>query len=134
MCTEARRRSVPCLERDLFLFAYPAAASSFVLQAQDAEDGLDVVEVRGATGKSFLAYFDPSSGLPVKFQYDGTHPMTGAGAQFTEEFSDFRAVGGVKRPHMMKTLIDGEGFAESTVTSAQFNTEIADDRFVRPTG
>ncbi|NNE43186.1 MAG: insulinase family protein [Gemmatimonadetes bacterium] len=122
------------LERDLFLFAYPAVASSFVLQAQPAVDGMDVVEVRGATGKSFLAFFDPATGLPAKFQYDSTHPMTGAAAEFSEVFSDFRAVNGIKRPHVTETLIDGTGFAESTVSSATFNTDISDDQFVRPTG
>ncbi|MGQ0722659.1 MAG: M16 family metallopeptidase [Candidatus Eiseniibacteriota bacterium] len=122
------------LEREVFLLAYPAMKSAFVLQGLGMADGLEAVEVRGPTGHPFTTYFDPKTGLPARVEYRGQHPMTGKAAEFVEEFSDFRRVSGVLRPHRIVTSVDGSPFAESTVTEMIINGGVSDDDFVRPQG
>jgi predicted Zn-dependent peptidase len=131
---DERREQNADLERDLFLLAYPAVSRNYVLQGQGDQDGLSVVEVRGPTGSAFTAFFDPATGLPAKVAYDGSNPMTGESARIVEEFSDFRAVGGVKRPHRIVTSVDGTVFAESSVTELIINGDVADEEFARPNG
>jgi hypothetical protein len=43
-------------------------------------------------------------------------------------------VGDVKRPHRTVTSVDGNVFAESTVTELIINGDVADDEFARPNG
>jgi predicted Zn-dependent peptidase len=131
---DERREQAADLERDLFLLAYPAVARDYVLQGLGERDGLAAVEVRGPSGSPFTAFFDPASGLPAKVSYDGSNPMTGESARITEEYSDFRAVAGVKRPHRIVTSVDGTVFAESSVTELTINGDVADDEFARPNG
>ncbi|HMB69683.1 MAG TPA: pitrilysin family protein, partial [bacterium] len=102
---DERREQRADLERDLFLLAYPAVSKDYILQGLGEQEGMPAVEVRGPSGSAFTAYFDPSTGLPAKVAYDGTNPMTGESAPIVEEFSDFRAVGDVKRPHRTVTSV-----------------------------
>jgi len=131
---DERREQRADLERDLFLLAYPAVSKDYILQGLGEQEGMPAVEVRGPSGSAFTAYFDPSTGLPAKVAYDGTNPMTGESAPIVEEFSDFRAVGDVKRPHRTVTSVDGDVFAESTVTELIINGDVADEEFARPNG
>ena len=121
------------VERDMFLLAYPKVANNYILQDVTEEGGAPTVEVRGPSGKPFLVVFGDDS-LPAAVKYDGTHPMTGDPAAFTEEFGDFRAVSGVKRPHHIVTKIDGEPFADTTVKEITINGSVAADEFSPPAG
>ena len=58
--------------------------------------------------------------------------MTGAAAQFQQNFEDYRKVLGLQRPHRIVTRIDGELFAEATATEILVNPEVAADAFSRP--
>jgi predicted Zn-dependent peptidase len=122
------------LEREVFFLAYPAMKSAFVLQGLGVTDGFEAVEVRGPTGRPFKTYFDPATGLPKRVEYQAQHPITGKTAEFVEEFSDFRRVSGVLRPHHIVTSVDGDPFAETTVTELIINGGVSDDDFVRPQG
>ena len=122
------------IERDMFLLAYPVSPNDYVLQGQGTEEGRHVVRVIGPSGRAFTTYIDAETGLPVRVTYEGKHPMTGKAAVFVEEFTDFRPVEGVRRPHRVVTTIDGKPFAEKTVTGLLINGEVAADEFVRPTG
>jgi predicted Zn-dependent peptidase len=120
------------LERAMFFLAYSRSPDAWVLQETGTEDGQRVVKVVGPSGGSFTATFDAKSGLPIRAEWDGKHPMTGAAARFTDEFSDFRAVGGVLRPHKIVMSLDGKPFLEATVTDLVINGDVAADAFVRP--
>lgn len=129
---DERRDETADLERDLFFLAYPAVARDYVLQGLGERDGLALVEVHAPSGGVFTAFLDPATGLPAKVEYDGPNPMTGESASIVEEFSDFRPVDGVKRPYHTVTSVDGNVFAESSVTGLILNGDIADDEFARP--
>lgn len=120
------------VERDMLIFAYPTRGDDYVLQGDPATGGLIRVEARGPSGKPFDLFLHADSGLPAKLTYDGTHPMSGAPAKFEESFEDFRAVDGVLRAHRIVTRINGDVFAEATVTGIVSNPEIPADTFVRP--
>ncbi|MBZ0267049.1 insulinase family protein [bacterium] len=121
------------VERDMLVLAYPSLGEEYVLQGEAAADGLIRVEARGpVTGKPFDLLLHEDTGLPAKIAYAGKHPMTGADAAFEESFEDFRAVDGVMRAHRIVTRIDGDVFAEATVTAIVSNPEIPADAFVRP--
>jgi len=122
------------LERDLFLLAYPAMSDQYVLQALPDDDGQHVIEVRGPSGRPFTTWVDSKTGLPTKVRYDSNHPMTAKSAEFVEEYSDYRDVAGVRRPHRIITKIDGELFGETTVTEVTINGPVSADAFARPTG
>jgi predicted Zn-dependent peptidase len=122
------------LEREVFLLAYPVMKNAFVLQGLGQADGFEAVEVRGPTGRAFTTYFDPKTGLPARVRYHAQHPMTGQPAEFVEDFSDFRPVSGVLRPHRIVTSVDGDPFAEATVTEVIINGGVSDGDFVRPQG
>ncbi|MGH2569658.1 MAG: hypothetical protein ACRDGR_00440, partial [bacterium] len=120
------------LERAMFFVAYARSSDDWVLQGEGVQDGRHAVKVVGPSGGAFTAYVDAQSGLPSRTEWDGKHPMTGAAARFVDEFSDFRAVGGVLRPHKIVTSLDGKPFLEATVTDLVINGDVAADAFVRP--
>jgi predicted Zn-dependent peptidase len=122
------------LERDMFLLAFPIVREDYVLQAQPDQDGLRVLEARGPTGRAFTTFVDTKTGLPVRVEYESNHPMTGKTARFVEEFSDFRAVAGIRRPYKIVTKVDGQPFAETVVDELTINGPVSADDFVRPTG
>jgi hypothetical protein len=122
------------LERDLFLLCAPELQKGYLIQAREEEDGKATLEVRGASGKTFRVTMASRTGLPESVAYDGEHPMTGAPAKFVETFADYRAVKGVLRPHRIVTTVDGEPFAESTVTRLTINSEVSAELFEKPSG
>jgi hypothetical protein len=60
--------------------------------------------------------------------------MTKERAQFVDRFEDYRKVKGVLRPHKTSTTIDGEPFAEATVTGLELNPDVPDAAFEKPAG
>jgi hypothetical protein len=122
------------LERDLFLLAYPAVADRFAIQGSANANGVPVLEARGPSGRTFIVMLSSDPGLPQTVSYEGSHPMTGARAQFLERFEDYRVVDGVLRPYRITTTIDGEPFAEALVTSITLNADVAPSAFQKPSG
>jgi predicted Zn-dependent peptidase len=120
------------LERAMFFLAYSRSPDAWVLQKTGTQDGQHVVQVVGPSGGSFTVYVDVQSGLPSRAEWDGTNPMTGAAARFADEYSDFRAVAGVLRPHRVVTTVDGKPFLDATVTDLVINGDVSADAFVRP--
>ncbi len=121
-------------ERDLFLLAAPSVAERYMVQGSADEGGAPILDVRGPSGRTFQVKLASKTGLPETVSYDGSHPMTKAPAKFVERFEDYRSVDGVKRPHKITTAIDGETFAEATVTSVALNPSLAAAAFDKPGG
>jgi len=121
-------------ERAMFFLAWAASRDDWLLQDRGVEEGRHLVQVTGPSGGSFTAYVDEESGLPVRAEYDGPHPMTGQAAHFVEEFSDFRSVDGVRRPHRIVTIVDDEPFLDAKITELVIDGDVPADAFVRPAG
>ncbi len=121
------------LERDIFLLAYAAAADQYSVEVVDAAEGMIGIAVRGPSGRAFTVHLSEETLLPELMTYTGGSPLTGAPAEFVEHFSDWQEVEGLRRPQRIVTTVDGEKFAEATVTATEINAEIEADAFVRPT-
>lgn len=122
------------LERDAFLLCPPAAAGAYTVQAGSGQKASTTLEVRGATGKTFWVALAPKTGLPETVSYEGENPMTGAKAKFVEQYSNYKKVNGVQRPHRIVTTIDGEPFAETSVSKVTINGDVAESTFAMPEG
>ena len=121
------------LERDAFLLCSPETAVSYTVQS-GKDQRVPSLEVRGATGKTFLVTLAAKTGLPETVSYEADHPMTGEKAKFLETFFDYKTVNGVLRPHRIVTTIDGEPFAETSVSKITINGTVADNAFEMPPG
>jgi predicted Zn-dependent peptidase len=122
------------LERDAFLLCAPQTASAYTVQAGKNAQGEPALEVRGPSGKTFWLKLAPKTGLPESVSYEGENPMTGAKAKFHEEFSDYKKVAGVLRPHRIVTTIDGQPFAETNVAKITINGNVDPSAFTMPAG
>jgi hypothetical protein len=122
------------LERDAFLVITPERAGAYTVQAGTGENAKTSLEVRGATGKTFLVTLAPKTGLPQSVSYEGENPLTGNKAKFLEEYFEYKAVNGVQRPHRIVTTIDGEPFAETSVSKITANGNVDDGAFTMPAG
>jgi hypothetical protein len=90
-----------------------------------------VLKVTGPDGKDFTLYFDKESGLPVRqvakvLGFDGN--------EFTQEttFSNFKEVGGIKRPGKVVSKRDGEKFVDSEVTEFKVLDKVDAKTFAEP--
>jgi predicted Zn-dependent peptidase len=122
------------LERDVFLFCSPASAGAYTVQAGKDANGQSALEVRGATGRTFWVTLAPKTGLPETVSYEGDHPLTGAKAKFVEKYSEYKTVSGVLRPHRIVTTVDGEPFAEASVSKVTINGQVPEGAFEMPPG
>uniref|UniRef100_A0A832I1Z9 Insulinase family protein n=1 Tax=Eiseniibacteriota bacterium TaxID=2212470 RepID=A0A832I1Z9_UNCEI len=119
-------------ERSLFrLFARPGEYRVQALPEPRQVDGVSyrVAVVRSEAVRDWQLYFD-SEGRLARMEYMDKGP-NGDGL-FTLVLSDWRPVGGVRYPHVLKTLVGGEPFMESKITAAQANPTLGDDVFRKP--
>jgi hypothetical protein len=79
-----------------------------------------MVEISDPTGQIATVEFDAGTGLPQRMRYDLSQ-ATGAPVKVTEEFDDFRDVGGVKIPHKITITRGGQKFGDATVTDYKVN-------------
>jgi len=86
--------------------------------------GENTVEVAAANGGlKVTVEFDPASGLPARETY--TEPgVTGAPAETTEIYSDWRTVAGIKLPYKAIQLENGMKMLEATVSEYKINSGI----------
>jgi zinc protease len=107
------------MKRDLIML-YPR-----LIQSDRMEGGVvnalddQTIEIQDGAGIVRLM-LDPQSGLPVRILHEapGTNGLPVA---IEEDLEDFREVGGVKVPHRIEILQNGQKFAEATVTDLKFN-------------
>ena len=74
-----------------------------------------------AVGLKVKIEFDPATGLPARETYTEAG-VTGAPAETTEIYSDWREVGGVKLPHKAIQLENGMKMLEATVSEYKINS------------
>lgn len=84
-----------------------------------------------AAGDWIKLFFDPS-GVLVRTESKGKHPMTQVSGIFTTNYSDVKAVSGVQVPHGMNTQFDGEPFMSGTLDAMTLNPSIDDSVFEKP--
>ena len=81
----------------------------------------NTVEISTADGQSVRVDFDPATGLPARELY--TEPgSTGAPAQTTDIFSDWRDVAGIKMPFHAIQQENGAKMLEMMVSEYKFNS------------
>jgi zinc protease len=78
------------------------------------------IEVSDPAGQTATLECDAGTGLPRRMRYDLTQ-TSGAALKVTEEFDDFRDVGGVKIPYKIAISRGGQKFADVTVTDYKVN-------------
>jgi predicted Zn-dependent peptidase len=81
---------------------------------------IGMVEISDPAGQAATLECDVRTGLPRRLRYD-LPQATGAPVRVTEEFDDFRDVGGVKIPHKITIAHGGRKFADVTVTDCKVN-------------
>jgi hypothetical protein len=80
----------------------------------------NTVEIGDPTGQTVTVECDAGTGLPRRVRYDMSQ-AAGAPVRVTEEFDDFRDVGGVRIPHKITITRGGQKFADVTVTDYKVN-------------
>jgi hypothetical protein len=75
-------------------------------------------------------YLDPQSHLPLSVVFN-THPDADMNTNVRVEikFDDYRAIGGIQVPFHIQRLVNGSVVLDLTITSAVFNTGLADGLF-----
>jgi hypothetical protein len=93
------------------------------------ERELTVVEGNSAGGNNVKLYFDPTSGLLVRFVRYTNLPVGLIATQI--DYDDYRDVSGIKLPfHVTKTWVDGRSIIE--LSSIEPNAQIDAARFGKP--
>lgn len=87
--------------------------------------GPSAVILSSSKGSGIKISFDPKTGLPLREEYSiGNDPRI-------FEFADYRAVGGIMRPHSIVLMLDGVRH-ELTVDDSGINIQIAKSEFDFP--
>lgn len=82
-------------------------------------------------------YFDPTSGLPLRWEFrvpDTFNAMAGSVTTGAKQFSNYQAVNGVLLPMQTTYFRGGQAASVTTINSAQFNVQIPDSEFDLPAG
>jgi len=80
----------------------------------------DTVEISDASGEVARVVMGPN-GLPASVLYDSAN-VAGPPVAVEEDLSDFREVGGVKLPYVVKIMQGGQKFADVTVAEYRLNS------------
>lgn len=118
--------------RSLFHFLPHAGEMTWqALEAQDFEGTMcDAVYGRGAVVKEWILYFDQGDHTLRGMDFLGQGPMGPVSAR--EIYGDLRSVAGVKVPHELKILHDGEVFLTAGVTELEIDGEVDPSIFIKP--
>ena len=87
--------------------------------------GDNAVEISATNGPSVRLEFDPATGLPSRQSYSGPG-VTGALAEITEIFSEWRETAGIKLPHKVVQQENGVKTLEATVSEYQLNSGLSE--------
>lgn len=90
-----------------------------------------LVWIDDEAGEWIKLYFDPS-GVLVRSESKGEHPMTQVSGIFRTDYADVKAVDGVMVPHTMVTEFQGETLFEGSVESMEINPSIDGSVFQKP--
>lgn len=83
--------------------------------------GENELEISAKGGPAVRLFVDAKTGLPLKQTYRSAQPQ-GPPAAIEETFADFRDVQGIKVPHKISIVQNGNKFAEVTVQEFKINT------------
>jgi hypothetical protein len=89
------------------------------------------IKVASKGHKDANLWFDKENGLLIKAEYTTMNNQKRE-VQQEEFFSDFKEVGGIKRPMKVLALQDGKKFMEAEITDVQYPEKIADSEFAKP--
>ena len=78
-------------------------------------------EISDADGQVSTVTFDAKTGLPQKVAYESVH-VAGEPVTVTDQYSDYRDVGGVMIPFKITIMQGDQKFADVTVTEAKINS------------
>jgi hypothetical protein len=77
-----------------------------------------------------IRLFVGADGKVLKKAYRGPSPMGGT-ADIEEVYSDYRDVSGLSVPHRLEVSLDGQKFADTTVTEVKINSGVAAEELAR---
>ncbi len=78
-------------------------------------------EISDADGQVSTVTFDAKTGLPQKVAYESVH-VAGEPVTVTDQYTDYRDVGGVMIPFKITIMQGDQKFADVTVTEAKINS------------
>jgi zinc protease len=117
------------MQRDLFML-YPRLIQSDRIEGRMV-NALDDQTVEIQEGSAIVRLIlDPQTGLPVKILHEAPG-SNGLPVAIEEDLKEFREVGGLKVPHQIDILQNGQKFAEATVTDLQFNQGVKAEELQR---
>jgi predicted Zn-dependent peptidase len=87
--------------------------------------GDNAVEISTAGGLGVRLEFDPATGLPARQTYNGPG-VTGAPAEITEIFSDWRETAGIQLAHKVVQQENGVKTLEATVSEYKLNSGLTE--------
>jgi hypothetical protein len=82
--------------------------------------------------KDIFLYFDKETGMLVMSEWQAVDGNSGQEYKREERYGNYKVVDGVKRPHKLDILRDGEKFAEAEVTEYKMLQKLDDSTFERP--
>src|SRR5262249_59932138 len=89
------------------------------------------VRIASKGHKDASLWFDKETGLLVKAEYTMLNNQKKEVPQ-EEYFSDFKEVGGIKRPMKVVAFQDGKKLMDAEITDVQSPDKIADSEFAKP--
>jgi hypothetical protein len=109
---------------------------SFTLEAAGRADvegrPTDGVLVRSENHREVVLFFDRESSLLVRVARQTLDPATGKGVSQVEFYSDFRLVGGVRRPAKVTVFRDGKKYLEGESVEMKYLDRLDDALFADP--
>ena len=109
----------------------------FPVQQLESEDvngttaDVVLVWIDDEAGEWLKLFFDPS-GVLLRTESQGEHPMTQVSGIFLTDYSDVKEVDGVMVPHTMVTTFNGEALMDGSIESMEINPTIDDSAFQKP--
>jgi hypothetical protein len=82
--------------------------------------------------KDIFLYFDKETGMLVMSERQAVDGNSGQEYKQEERYGNYKVVDGVKRPHKLDILRDGEKFVEAEVTEYKMLEKLDDSTFERP--
>jgi zinc protease len=113
------------------VFGFPNDLEVQALSEPRTLDGVShqVAYIKSELAADWILFFD-AEGRLAGMEYQGEGPE-GPALQ-TEIFGDWQTVGGVQYPHSRKTLLDNKPFLTEKIVKIEFDPDLADDQFAKP--
>ena len=82
--------------------------------------------------KDIFLYFDKETGMLIMSERQAVDGNSGQEAKQEERYGNYKEVEGVKRPHKLEILRDGEKFLEAEVSEYKILDKLDDSTFEKP--